>query len=51
VKKKLANRKCATSPYWADEPIGANVMKVGTYHDVRMVVIDSKFGVDRSRGF
>jgi hypothetical protein len=27
--KKLARRKCATSPYWADEPLGANVVKVG----------------------
>jgi hypothetical protein len=28
-KKKLANRICATSPYWADEPLGAIVMKIG----------------------
>jgi hypothetical protein len=27
--KELANRKCATSPYWADEPLEANVVKVG----------------------
>jgi hypothetical protein len=27
-KEKLANQICATSPYWADELLGANVMKV-----------------------
>jgi hypothetical protein len=27
--KKLANRICATSPYWADESLGAIVMKIG----------------------
>jgi hypothetical protein len=27
--KKLANRICATSPYWADKPLGAIVMKIG----------------------
>jgi hypothetical protein len=37
VKKKLANRICATSSYWADEPLGVIVMKVGLYHDVRTV--------------
>jgi hypothetical protein len=51
VKKNWGYTKCATSPYWADEPLGANVMKVGIYHDVRTAVIDSKFGVDRSRVF
>jgi hypothetical protein len=50
-KKKLANKICAISPYWADEPLWAIVMKVGLLHDVRTVVIFSKFGVDRSKGY
>jgi hypothetical protein len=29
VKKNWSYKKCATSPYWADEPLGAIVMKVG----------------------
>jgi hypothetical protein len=49
--KKLANRICATSPQWADEPLGAIVMKVGLWHDIRTVLIGSKFGIDRSSGF
>jgi hypothetical protein len=28
MKKELANKKCATSPYWAYEPLGAIVKKV-----------------------
>jgi hypothetical protein len=51
VKKNWGYRKCGTSLYWADEPLGAIVMKVGIEHDARTVVIHSKFGVDRSRGF
>jgi hypothetical protein len=27
--KKTGKQKTATSPYWADEPLGAIVMKVG----------------------
>jgi hypothetical protein len=50
-KKKLANTKTTTSPYWADESLGVNVMKVGSEHDVRAVVICSKFSIDRLRGF
>jgi hypothetical protein len=49
--KNLANKICATSSYWADEPLGATVLKVGLWHDVRTVVIYSQFGIDRSRGF
>jgi hypothetical protein len=51
VKKSWGYTKCATSPYWAAEPLGAIVMKVGVKHDVRTAVIGSKVGVDRSRGF
>jgi hypothetical protein len=49
--KNWGHKKCATSPHWADEPLGAIVMTVGILHDVRTLVIYSKFGVDRSRGF
>jgi hypothetical protein len=28
-KKKTANRICANSPYWADELVGAILMKIG----------------------
>jgi hypothetical protein len=49
--EKKANKTCATLPYWADEPHGAIIMGVGLWHDVRMIVICSRFGIDRSRGF
>jgi hypothetical protein len=49
--KNWGYTKCATSPIWAAEPLRAIVMKVGVLHDVRTVVICSKFGVDRSTGF
>jgi hypothetical protein len=50
-KKKLANRKCATSTDWADEPLGAIVMQVGLQQDVRTVVIGSKIDINWSMGF
>jgi hypothetical protein len=28
-RKKLGNKICAASPYWADEPLRAIIMKVG----------------------
>jgi hypothetical protein len=34
--KKLANKICAISPFWADEPLGAIVMKVGLYSRPKM---------------
>jgi hypothetical protein len=51
VKKNWGYIKCVTSPYWVDEPLRTSVMKVDLYHDVRTVVICSKYGVDPSRGF
>jgi hypothetical protein len=42
---------CGISPYWAGEPLVAIVVKVDVQHNVRTVVIDSIFGVNRSRGF
>jgi hypothetical protein len=46
-----ANKTCATSPYWADEPLAAIVMKVGVLQDIKTAVIGSKFGIDQSRNF
>jgi hypothetical protein len=50
-KKTLGNKVCTTSPYWADEPLGANAVKVGLLHFVRAIVICSKVGIDWLRGF
>jgi hypothetical protein len=36
---------------WADEPLRAIATKVGIQHDARTVLIGSKCGIDRSRGF
>jgi hypothetical protein len=42
---------CNFTIYWAYEPLGAKVTKVGLYHDVRTAEICSKLGVDRLTGF